>query len=363
MTKHKHSHPELDGQNPQTLYTFQLKRPGQTLRERITWGALGLSVGLGIAASAFLLTPQARSWSWPNRAAAAAQTDPFRQGAGQAMAAAELTQTAEFSEDWAEVAMLWQQAIAHMRAVPKANPNAALAQEKVAEYERNLKYAQSNVGSRASRTPTDKTYWTLGSDSDLVRAIQGAPSQTMQYQTACQQTLRYGNSFVELHNGYVKQYDNADGNLRVLANESAVVSARAAQGSWTLGSTQAEVAQIQGAPTRQEQYTSERFTTFYYGKSSVLFENGQAIGYLNSDNNLKVSLQLPAPPPDQAAPPFWTMGSSRTEVLRAEAQTPIAISRNDTNCEEVFHFSDGEVTFRQGLVTGYRDRGGSLKVR
>ncbi|MBE9110287.1 hypothetical protein IQ273_12780 [Nodosilinea sp. LEGE 07298] len=359
----KHSHPELDGQNPQTLYTFHLKRPGQTLRERLTWGAVGLSVGLGIAASAFLLVPQARSWSWPNRAAAATQTDPFRQGAEQAMAAAELTQTAEFSEDWAEVSMLWQQAIAHMQSVPNANTNVALAQEKVAEYQRNLQYAQSNVGTRPSRTPTEKNYWTLGSDRDLVMTIQGAPAQTMQYHTACQQTLRYGNSLVELHNGYVKQYDNADGNLRVLADGPAVVSAGAAQGSWTLGSTQADVVKIQGAPTRQEQYTSERFTTLYYGKSSVLFENGQVIGYLNSDSSLKVSLQLPVLPSDQVTPQFWTMGSSRTEVLRAEAKTPIAISRNDTNCEEVFHFNDGEVTFRQGLVTGYRDRSGSLKVR
>ncbi|WP_035990458.1 hypothetical protein [Leptolyngbya sp. KIOST-1] len=360
----KHSHPELDGQKPQTLYTFQLKRPGQTLRERLTWGAVGLSVGLGVAASVFWLVPQARSLSLPlYRAEAATQADPFRQGAERAMAAAELTQTAAYSEEWAEVAMLWQQAIAHMRAVPNGNPNAALAQTKVGEYERNLQYAQSNVDSRPHLTPADKTYWTIGSDRDLVMAIQGAPSQTMQHHNACQQTLRYGNSLVELHNGYVKQYDNGEGNLRVLANSPLVVSTQAPENHWTLGSTQAEVVQVQGAPTRQEQYTSQQFTTLYYGKSSVLFENGHAIGYLNSDNTLKVSLQLPPLPPEQPTPQFWTMGSSRGDVLRAEGQTPMAVSRNDTNCEEVFHFSEGEVSFRQGLVTGYRDRGGALKVR
>ncbi|WP_017300744.1 hypothetical protein [Nodosilinea nodulosa] len=360
----KHSHPELDGQKPQTLYTFQLKRPGQTLRERLTWGAVGLSVGLGAAASIFLLIPQARSWPWtPHRAAATAHDDPFRQGAEQAMAAAELTQTAEFSEDWAEVAMLWQQAIAHMQSVPSTSASAALAQTKVTEYARNLKYAQSNVGTRASRTPDQKTYWTLGSDRDLVMAIQGAPSQTMQYNNTCQQTLRYDNSIVELHNGYVSQYDNADSNLRVLAEGPTVVSEAAAKGSWTLGSTEADVIQLQGSPTRQEQYTSDRFTTLYYGKSSVLFEHGQAVGYLNADQNLKVSLQLPPLPPGQSTPAFWTMGSSRLDVLRAEGQTPVAVSRNDNNCEEVFHFGSGEVTFRQGLVAGYRDHGGSLKVR
>lgn len=360
----KRSHPELDGQNPRTLYTFQLKRPGQTLRERLTWSAVGLGVGLGVATGISLLAPQVRSWSWlPDRATATTQVDPFRQGADRAMAAAELTQTAEFSEEWAEVAMLWQQAIAHMQSVPDTNADATLAQTKVTEYERNLKYAQSNIGTRTSLTPDQKTYWTLGSDRDLVMAIQGAPAQTMQYSNACQQTLRYGNSIVELHNGYVSQYDNTDGDLQVLAEGPRVVSETAAQGSWTLGSTEADVIQIQGSPTRQEQYTSDRFTTLYYDKSSVLFENGQAVGYLDTDQNLKVSLQLPALPPGQNTPALWTMGASRLDVLRIEGQAPIAISRNDSSCEEIFHFDGGEVTFRQGLVTGYRNHGESLKVR
>ena len=360
----KRSHPELDGQNPQTLYSFELKRPGQTLRERITWGAVGLSVGLGLAASYVLLNPAEQAWSWPpQRTAAAALDNPFRQGVEQAMAAAELTQTAEFSEEWAEVVMLWQQAITQMEAVPKADPNAAQAQAKVVEYGRNLKYAQSNVTTRATRIPTDKTYWTLGSDRDLVMAIQGTPSHSMQYHSTCQQTLRYGNSIVELSNGYVKQYDNSDGTLKVLAEGPAMVSAQATPGTWTLGSMEADVVRLQGTPTRQEQYTSNRFTTLDYDKSSVLRENGQVIGYLNADNNLNLSLQLPPLPPDQTAPEVWSIGSSRTEVLRAEGRPPVAISRNDTNCEEVFQFDDSEVTFRQGVVAGYSNPSNHLSVR
>ncbi|HSM82186.1 MAG TPA: hypothetical protein VLS96_10890 [Nodosilinea sp.] len=359
----KHSHPELDGQNPQTLYTFQLKRPGQTLRERLTWGAIGLSVGLGLTAGYILLGTADRSWSWPAAAPVVSAEDPFRQGVEQAMAAAELTQTAEFSEDWAEVTLLWQQAVTHMQAVPKNSPNGTLAQSKVAEYERNMQYSQSNVSTRAHRTPANKTYWTVGSDSDLVMAIQGPPSETMQFQTACQQTLRYGNSIVEMHNGYVKQYNNSEGNLRVLAEGDTVVSTQATQGTWTLGSTEADVVQLQGTPTRQETYTSDQFTTLYFGKSSVLFENGQVIGYLNADNNLKMALQLPPLAPGQTVPALWSLGASRTEVLRVQGKTPVAISRNDTSCEEIFHFDEGEVTFRQGLVSGYRNLDGALKVR
>lgn len=365
MTKHQHSHPELDGQNPQTLYTFELKRPGQTLRERLTWSAIGLSVGLGLAASGyFLLDHQERLWSWPTGSTVEASVeDPFRLGSEQAMSAAELTQTAEFSEEWTEVALLWQRAIGYMQAVPQSSPDSPLAQEKAALYQRNLEYAQSNVASRASRMPTDKTYWTLGSDRDLVLAIQGPPTQTMQFPTSCQQTLRYGNSVVELNNGYVKQYNNLDGSLRVLADGPMVLSAQATSDTWTLGSSEAEVLQAQGTPTRQEQYNANRYTTLYFGKSSVLFENGQVISYTNSDQNLKVSLQLPPLPQGQVAPEFWSMGSGRAEVLRAEGQTPLAISRNDNSCEEVFHFSEGEVTFRQGVVAGYRNHNQALRVR
>ncbi len=365
----RHSHPELDGQNPETLYSFELKRPGQTLRERLLWTALGLSVGAGLVLGYGALgpavgNPAARTWFWASQQSSTpAAEDPFRQGSERAMAAAELTQTAEFSEEWATVVMGWQQAIALLTAVPQASPNSALAQEKVVEYERNMQYAQSNVSTRASGTPDQKNYWTLGSDRDLVIAIQGRPTQTMQYHSACQQTLRYGNSIVELNNGYVKQYDNPDGTLSVLAEGATVMSANATPGTWTLGSSEAEVLQLQGTPTRQEQYTSSRFTTLYYGKSSVLFEHGQVIGYLNADKNLKVSINQPNLPAGQTVPQAWSLGSSRSDVLRIESQPPLAISRNDTNCEEVFHFESGEVTFRQGLVTGYNDHGSALKVR
>lgn len=369
----KHSHPELDGQNPQTLYTFQLKRPGQALRERLAWGAFGLSIGLSVAAGYLFLNPSERAWSWPlERSNAAAVADPFRQGAEQAMSAAQLTQTAEFREEWVEVAMLWQQAIAHMRSVPKSSPQFELAQQKIGEYTRNLQYAESNVASRAARVPTGQVYWTVGSDRDLVLALQGPPAQVIQQSSTCQQTLRYGNSMVELNNGYVEQYNNPDGMLKVLAEGPVAFSAQAAQSTWTLGSTEADVMRLQGTPTRQEQYTSDRFKTLYYGRSSVFFENGQAIGYLNDGDNLKVSVQLPALPAGQTAPESWSMGSSRTEVLRAENHTPVAISRNDANCEEIFHFKGGEVTFHQGLVAGYRDsqrlaqggdRGNALKVK
>jgi hypothetical protein len=360
----KRSHPELDGQHPETLYTFHFKRPGQTLRERLTWVAVGLSLGLSVTAGYIILNPNQipKPWS-PLQARATPGADPVYLGAERAMAAAELTQTAEFQEEWVEVALLWQQAIAHMQAVPQGSAQAELAQQKVVEYERNLQYAQSNVNSRPAREIADRAYWTVGSDRDLVMAIQGPPTQSMQYPSTCQQTLTYGTSIVEFNNGYVTQYNNQEGNLKVLAAGAIALSAQAAPNTWSLGSSEVDVVRVQGTPpTRREQYSSNRFTTLYYGNSSVVLDNGQVVGFVNTDKNLRAAIQVP-PATGQTTPNTWTIGSSRSDVLRAEQQTPTAVSRNDASCEEVFHFDGGEVTFGQGFVSGYRDRTGTLKVR
>jgi hypothetical protein len=357
-------HPEIEGNQPQPLYTVQLRRRGQTLIERITWGLLGLALGLGAATMFFALreTP----WAWPRRSGtpSLAAEDPFQQATHQAMAAAELTQTAEFQEEWVEVLWLWQQATTALKAVPKNHPNYAIADQKIAEYSRNAQYAESNVRSRASRTPTEPTYWTVGSDRDWVAAIQGIPSQVLRYDASCQEILRYGNSTVELENGYVTQYANLEGNLRSLADAPLVQSTQAAPQTWTMGSPQAEVLRIQGAPSRTEQYyASDRRHTLYFGQSSVLFEDDYVIGYFDVDRILKVSLTPPESALASPSPARWTIGSSRGEVLRAQQQTPSAITRNDERCEEIWQFGDSEVVFRQGFVSGYRNMGQSLRIR
>ncbi|MGF1571288.1 MAG: hypothetical protein ACFCVD_24970 [Nodosilinea sp.] len=359
----QNSHPELDGQDPQSLYVVHLKRPGQTLRERLSWSLIGLSVGLSIATGFFLVSPAERSWPWQVTSPAAAQEDPFRQGVNQAMGAAELTQTAEFKEQWVEVVMLWQQAIDRMKSVTKANPNYELAQQKVAEYARNLQYAQSNVNTRRGSTPSSQNYWTVGSDQDWVMAIQGTPDQVLGYDSSCQQVLRYGQSMVELRNGYVKQYDNIDGNLKVLANAPVALSTQASPSSWTLGTPQEEVLRIQGTPTRTDKYSSEKLVTIYYGNSSILLDSGQVVSYVNTDGNLKVSMAVANFPTYQPAPSAWQVGSSRAEVLRVQQETPVAISRNDINCEEVLYFDASEVSLKQGLVTGYKNESQNLRIR
>ncbi|NEQ22185.1 MAG: hypothetical protein F6K28_23925 [Microcoleus sp. SIO2G3] len=76
------------------------------------------------------------------KASAPAPATAFYNAVNKATSAAELTQTAKTKAQWNTVATNWQQAIAFMKAVPKANPNHKVAQQKVAEYQKNLNYAQ-----------------------------------------------------------------------------------------------------------------------------------------------------------------------------------------------------------------------------
>jgi hypothetical protein len=86
-------------------------------------------------------TPVAQKASAP-AAQASAPTTAFYNAVNNATSAAELTQTAKTKAQWNTVATNWQKAIALMKAVPKANPNHKVAQQKVAEYQKNLNYAQ-----------------------------------------------------------------------------------------------------------------------------------------------------------------------------------------------------------------------------
>ena len=78
--------------------------------------------------------------------------DPFREAVNAATAAANLTQTAQTSQEWAMVAGHWQRAIANMKAVPADHPRHSLAQQKAQEYGSNFTYAQTNAGGTVAQS-------------------------------------------------------------------------------------------------------------------------------------------------------------------------------------------------------------------
>lgn len=352
-------HPELEGHQSEPLYTFQLTNQRKSLRNKVVWTFFGLSLGIGLmwVGSTFelpLLNRTPQSTTLP-------ADDPFSQGSRQAMSAAELTQTAEFKEDWSQVAILWQQAISHMEAVPVAHPNYDVAQQKLSEYARNLQYAQSNVSTQPPSNPGKQLYWTIGSDRELVIALQGMPVSMTQYSNSCKEVMYYGSSMVELKNGYVVDFNDLDGNLQVLGDRQVALSIQPPAHAWAIGSSQETVFQIQGTPTRTS--TFQDAVTLHYGNSLVQLTGDRVVSYANTDGNLKVSMLPVITPGREPALPSWSLGSTRAEVLQSEQTTPTAVSRLDNNCKEVFNFGESTVTFRQGLVAEYANNGGNLNVQ
>lgn len=357
----KRQHPELEGYESQPLYTFELKNQRKTRRDRLLLVSFGLLVGLGVGIGFHFLEPGTWKIGPVSLKAASPPTDEqFQQGFRNAMRAAELTQIAEYREEWVTVAMLWQTAITHMEAVQKSSSQYETAQQKVTEYQRNLQYAQSNVQTRKSSTPQVRQFWTLGSDREMVIAVQGAPTQVLRYDSLCQEVLRYDRSQIKLQHGYVLEYDNLDNNLKVLVDGTTALSTQGTGNTWTIGSTREEIFRFQGAPTRINGYEASGSETLYYGNSFIELNDGRAAGYHDIDNNLNVTM---AQPSTNAEVPTWTLGSSRAEVLRAQNQAPSNVNRKNNVCEEIFYYGESSVSLKHGLVTGYSNTGNNLNVR
>jgi hypothetical protein len=80
-------------------------------------------------------------------------TETFRQAVNTAMSAARLTQFAKTPEEWRLVASQWEGAIATLQTIPTTEQSWPLAQQKVAEYQRNLSYARRNAGDQSGPSP------------------------------------------------------------------------------------------------------------------------------------------------------------------------------------------------------------------
>lgn len=363
----KYRHPELEDSKSQTLYTFELKSQRKTRLTRLCWILTGLVIGMGGSAAAYLVLTTQWAHVMPSIELPMGQgresARMFREGLHKAMSAAELTQAAEFKEDWVRVAILWQEAIAKMEAVPSDDTNAALAQQKIGEYQRYLQYAQSNVQTRPQRNPEAQEFWVPGADRSLVIDIQGTPSRVIRYDTFCQEILYYGNSRVELQHGQVSQYDNIDNNLKVVGDTTTASLLQGDRSFWSLGSTKEDIFRFEGAPDRIINYETIGKEILYYGDSFVELEGGSVVGYRNSGNNLQVAISMPPVDDSETLPSAWSLGASRADVLNIQQQTPTQVERNSATCKETLTFEDSTVELKHGVVVGYDNLSQNLRVR
>lgn len=81
----------------------------------------------------------------PTPASPLPESDPLADALDTAIGAAAIAQSAVSPDDWKLVANQWQQAITTLNSIPATNPQKALAEKKIAEYQRNLTYAKQQI--------------------------------------------------------------------------------------------------------------------------------------------------------------------------------------------------------------------------
>ena len=123
---------------------------------------------------------QAKSGAKPTSAAkpsssATPQLVNMQDAFDTAMGAAVIAQSAQSKDDWTLVASRWQSAINLLKAVPASSPNYAIAQKKIAEYQRNLSYAQQQQKGGAKPATTVSAIPTGVTISNKTSASAAAP--------------------------------------------------------------------------------------------------------------------------------------------------------------------------------------------
>lgn len=81
------------------------------------------------------------------------QTNSYELALDKAYSAFSISQSAESPDDWHLVASQWQEAITLLKTVPTTGHNKVLAQNKIAEYRRNLTYAQQQAAQQLKENP------------------------------------------------------------------------------------------------------------------------------------------------------------------------------------------------------------------
>ncbi|WP_416666608.1 hypothetical protein [Egbenema bharatensis] len=96
------------------------------------------------------------------------------------------------------------------------NSTIDLVEDKVAGYNNlgnNLRVAIATIPSGSEDEAVG--FWTIGTERNDVFRIQGTPTQVNLENSLCKEILHYGNSVIELRNGFVSGYNNLSGNLQV----------------------------------------------------------------------------------------------------------------------------------------------------
>jgi hypothetical protein len=128
---------------------------------------------------------------------------------------------------------------------------------------------------------------------------------------------------------------------------------------WATGSPRSELLQVQGDPTEAIRYDSTCKEILYYGESIVELNNGVVTKFEDVDRNLKVyANNLPVP---DGTLSYWTLGSSREQVVRLEG-TPGRFTQEESLGKEFLQYGESSIDITDGKVTGYVNVDNRLSV-
>ncbi len=181
---------------------------------------------------------------------------------------------------------------------------------------------------------TGRTF-TLGSDEDTVRRVQGTPS------SLAGSMWWYENSYVMLEDGIVVGWSNNSQNLKVHITSTATPK----KISITLGSSPNDVVAVLGTPT------SINRTMWWYENSDVTCKDAIVVGWADNSHILKVNLV----PAIGVAVKSFSIGSSPDEVVSAQG-TPTSI--NGT----MWWYENSYLQFEGNRVRSYSDNSGILHI-
>jgi hypothetical protein len=327
-------------------------------RSPLSWPVILVLCLIALTGTVLMIVSQEATIVRAPQASPVPPAEAFRLAVNRAISAAELTQKAATQEEWKAIADWWQEAVDLMQRVPRSNPNYAVAQSRIPAYQRNLQYAKRKAA-QAPVSSVSPLLWTKDfRRADVIRA-QGEPSQTERYDALCKEVLYFGKSTVELKNGIVVRYEDADRNLKAVVGQSPLMAV-ANDTTWTLDSLKDEVFRIQGTPTRVIRYDSSQADVLYYGNSLVYLLNDRVVGYNNLDNNLYVQV-VPTGGSSQLVN-AWTIDSPRDDLLKVQG-TPTQVNLDQSSCSETLQYGLSSIELRNGFVAGYNDLDNNLKVK
>ena len=141
---------------------------------------------------------------------------------------------------------------------------------------------------------------------------------------------------------------------------SAIASEDSQYSSWTLGSTEDEVLQVEGKPTNIVEYSGSE--VWHYGGSRVRFSYrdraSRVVSWRNQSGDLQIEMK---PAPGTRKVTSWTEGSTKDEVLLVQG-TPTGIDK--LSQIEVWHYGGSSVSFdnTSNRVVKWKNGSGDLQI-